>query len=37
MVHLSMRTAEKILRERLDEATQRRLVGEFIEEVGAPR
>jgi F-type H+-transporting ATPase subunit b len=37
MVHLSMRTAEKILRERLDEATQRRLVGEFIEEVGAPQ
>ena len=37
VIRLSMRTAEKILRERLDDATQRRLVGEFIDEVGAVR
>jgi F-type H+-transporting ATPase subunit b len=30
---LSVRTAEKILRERLDEATQRRMVERFLEEV----
>jgi F-type H+-transporting ATPase subunit b len=34
MVHLSIRTAEKILRQKLDDPAQRRLVGEFIDEVG---
>ena len=37
MIRLSMRTAEKILRQRLDDAAQRRLVGEFIDEVGVLR
>ena len=37
VVRLAMRGAEKILRESLDEAHQRRLVGEFIDEVGASR
>jgi F-type H+-transporting ATPase subunit b len=37
MIRLSMRTAEKILRQKLDDATQRKLVGEFIDEVGATR
>jgi hypothetical protein len=32
-----MRTAEKILRQRLDEPTQRQLTSEFIDEVGALR
>lgn len=35
IIHLSMRTAEKILRQKLDEPTQRQLVGEFVDEVGA--
>jgi F-type H+-transporting ATPase subunit b len=35
MVMLSMRAAEKILRQKLDDSTQRKLVGEFIEEVAA--
>jgi F-type H+-transporting ATPase subunit b len=35
MIALSMRGAEKILRQKLDDAQQRRLVGEFIDEVGA--
>ena len=35
MVALSMRAAEKILRQKLDDATQRRLAGEFIDEVAA--
>lgn len=35
IIRLSMRTAEKILRQKLDESTQRQLVGEFIDEVGA--
>ncbi len=35
VVHLSLRTAEKILRQRLDDPAQRKLVGEFIDEVGA--
>jgi len=35
VVSLSMRTAEKILRQRLDDAAQRKLIGEFVEEVGA--
>jgi F-type H+-transporting ATPase subunit b len=33
---LSIRTAEKILREKLDDAAQRRLVERFIEEVDTP-
>lgn len=37
VISLSMRTAEKILRQRLDDPAQRRLVGEFVEEVGAIR
>ena len=37
MIRLAMRGAEKILREKLDEPHQRRLVGEFIDEVGALR
>ncbi len=37
MIHLSMRSAEKILRQKLDDASQRKLVGEFIDEVGALR
>jgi len=37
MVHLSMRTAEKILRQKLDDPAQRKLIGEFVEEVGAIR
>ena len=37
MIRLSVRTAEKILRQKLDESTQRQLVGEFIDEVGASR
>jgi F-type H+-transporting ATPase subunit b len=35
MIKISIRGAEKILRETLDEAHQRKLVGEFIDEVGA--
>jgi F-type H+-transporting ATPase subunit b len=35
VVHLSLRTAEKILRQKLDDPAQRKLVGEFIDEVGA--
>jgi F-type H+-transporting ATPase subunit b len=37
MIALSLRAAEKILREKLDEPRQRKLVGEFIDEVGASR
>ena len=37
MIALSVRAAEKILRQKLDEATQRQLVSEFIDEVGAAR
>ena len=37
MVALSMRAAEKILRQKLDDAAQRRLAGEFIDEVAALR
>ena len=37
VVELSMRTAEKILRQKLDDPTQRKLVGDFIDEVGASR
>lgn len=35
MIGLSMRSAEKILRQKLDDPAQRRLVGEFIDEVAA--
>ena len=35
IVTLSMRTAEKILRQKLDDPTQRKLVGEFVDEVSA--
>jgi len=37
VIHLSMRTAEKILRQKLDEPAQRQLTSEFIDEVGALR
>ena len=37
IVGLSIRTAEKILRRELDGAAQRKLAGEFIDEVGALR
>lgn len=37
VIRLSMRTAEKILRQKLDGPGQRQLVGEFIDEVGAAR
>jgi F-type H+-transporting ATPase subunit b len=33
VIRLSMRTAEKILRQKLDEPTQRQLVSEFVDEV----
>jgi len=34
VIQLSVRGAEKILRQKLDDASQRQLVGEFIDEVG---
>lgn len=37
VIDLSLRTAEKILRTKLDDAAQRKLAGEFIDEVGALR
>jgi F-type H+-transporting ATPase subunit b len=37
VVQLSLRTAEKILRTKLDDPAQHRLASEFIDEVGAPR
>ncbi|OGF04930.1 MAG: ATP synthase F0 subunit B [Candidatus Eisenbacteria bacterium RBG_16_71_46] len=37
VVHLSIRTAEKILRQKIDDATQRKLVGDFVDEVGTLR
>jgi len=37
VVHLSIRTAEKILRQKLDDPAQRKLVAEFVDEVGAAR
>ena len=37
VIALSLTTAEKILRTRLDDAAQRKLAGEFIDEVGALR
>lgn len=37
VIGLSLRTAEKILRQKLDDPAQRKLAGEFIDEVGAIR
>jgi F-type H+-transporting ATPase subunit b len=37
VISLSLRAAEKILRQKLDDPAQRRLAGEFIDEVGALR
>jgi F-type H+-transporting ATPase subunit b len=37
IITIATRAAEKILREELDDAAQRRLAGEFIDEVGAMR
>jgi F-type H+-transporting ATPase subunit b len=37
VIALSLRAAEKILRQKLDEPGQRKLVGEFIDEVEAAR
>ena len=37
IIGLSIRTAEKILRTKLDDPAQRKLAGEFIDEVGAQR
>lgn len=35
IIGLAVRSAEKILRQKLDDPTQRKLAGEFIDEVGA--
>jgi F-type H+-transporting ATPase subunit b len=35
VIHMSIRTAEKILRQKLDDPAQRKLVSEFVDEVGA--
>ena len=37
VIDLALRSAEKILRQKLDDPAQRRLAGEFIDEVGALR
>ncbi len=37
VVTLSILTAEKILRQKIDDPTQRKLVGEFVDEVGAKK
>ena len=37
IIRISMRSAEKILREKLDDPHQRKMVAEFIDEVGAVR
>ena len=37
VINLSLRTAEKILRTKLDDPAQRKLAGEFIDEVGSLR
>src|SRR5690242_16968725 len=37
VIDLSLKTAEKILRTKLDDPAQRKLAGEFIDEVGAIR
>lgn len=37
VITLSMRTAEKIIRQKLDDPAQRKLIGEFVDEVSAIR
>ena len=37
IISLSMRSAEKVLRQKLDDPAQRKLAGEFIDELGALR
>lgn len=37
IIRIAMRSAEKILREKLDDPHHRKMVGEFIDEVGATR
>ena len=37
VIDLSLRVAEKVLRQKLDDPAQRKLAGEFIDEVGALR
>jgi F-type H+-transporting ATPase subunit b len=37
VIHMSIRTAEKILRQKLDDPAQRKLVAEFVDEVGAAK
>jgi F-type H+-transporting ATPase subunit b len=37
IIDLALRSAEKVLRQKLDDPAQRRLAGEFIDEVGALR
>ena len=37
VINLAMRSAEKILRQKIDEPAQRKLASEFIDEVGALR
>lgn len=37
VIGLSLRTAEKLLRKELDDAAHRKLVGEFVDEVGTRR
>jgi F-type H+-transporting ATPase subunit b len=37
IIDLTLRAAEKILRQKLDDPNQRKLIGEFIDEVGAAR
>jgi len=37
MIAIAMRSAEKILRQKLDEATQRKLAAEFLDDVGTLR
>ena len=37
IINLAMRSAEKILRQKVDDAAQRKLASEFIDEVGALR
>lgn len=37
IIHMSILTAEKILRQKLDDPAQRKLVGEFVDEVGASK
>lgn len=37
VINLSLRTAEKILRTKMDDPAQRKLAGDFIDEVGAQR